>query len=72
MPEHQEAGTYRLQAKMWQEKAGNLPCSEERDVCLLLADGYAHLAQFIEQKTSVNTHMEFNLAPDHGQHSIIG
>jgi hypothetical protein len=72
MPEHQDPEAYRLQARLWQRKAGNLSNGEERDVYLVIADGYARLAQLLEQKASAETRTAFNPASDHGQQSKVG
>jgi len=50
MPEHRDPEAYRLQARLWQGKAEAVSCDEERDVCLVIADGYARLVQLIEKR----------------------
>jgi hypothetical protein len=49
MPDNWNAETYRRRAREWQEKADALPAGGERDACLVLAEGYAGLAELIEQ-----------------------
>jgi hypothetical protein len=44
MPEHRDPEAYRLQAKLWQDKADAVSCGEKCDVCLVIADGYTRLA----------------------------
>jgi hypothetical protein len=51
MPESWDPTTYRARAKNWQDKADALPPGEERDTCEALAEGYARLAQLIEEST---------------------
>jgi len=55
MPEHRDPEAYRLQARLWQGKAEAVSCDEERDVCLVIADGYARLVQLIEKRGGVST-----------------
>ena len=43
-----DAATYRKRAQKWQEDAQAVPPGKERDVCMVLADGYANLAALIE------------------------
>jgi hypothetical protein len=50
MSDHQGPEAYRRQARLWQEKADALSHGEERDVCLVIADGYAGLAALMEQQ----------------------
>ena len=48
MPESWNAEVYRERAKQWRAEAEKLPPCKERDVCLVLADGYTHLASLID------------------------
>jgi hypothetical protein len=69
MPEHWNPETYQLQAKQWQEKADVLSPGEERDICLIIADGYAQLALLIEKGLASDAHL---VADSHqGQSSAI-
>lgn len=45
MPEQWSPDMYRLLAEQWQAKADALPAGQERDMYLLIADGYAGLAR---------------------------
>jgi hypothetical protein len=49
MPDSWNAETYRNRAQMWREKADALPEGRERNACLTLAEGYAHLAALIDE-----------------------
>jgi hypothetical protein len=44
-----DAQTYREREKRWREGANSKPDGAERDACLSLADGYAHLISIIER-----------------------
>jgi len=48
MPGHWNSEVYRERAKQWREKADALPPGRERDACAVLAEGYAGLAEIIE------------------------
>ena len=52
MSDHRNPETYYLQAKQWQEKANVLSCGKERDVYLVIAEGYAGLALLIEKRVA--------------------
>jgi hypothetical protein len=54
MPTSWNAETYRERARQWQAQAERLPRGQERDTCLTLAEGYAHLAELIEGSGSLN------------------
>ena len=45
MPEQWSPDMCRLLAEQWQTKADALPAGQERDLYLLIADGYAGLAR---------------------------
>jgi hypothetical protein len=49
MPNDWNPETYRRRAEQWQDKAVALPSGDERQACEVLAQGYARLAQLIEQ-----------------------
>jgi hypothetical protein len=49
MPNDWNPEIYRARAKQWQDKAAALPPGDERQACEGLAQGYARLAQLIEQ-----------------------
>jgi hypothetical protein len=49
MPNDWNPETYRCRARQWQDKAVALPPGDERQSCEVLAEGYARLAQLIEQ-----------------------
>ena len=49
MPNEWNPETYRRRARQWHDKAVALPSGDERQVCEALAQGYARLAQLIEQ-----------------------
>ena len=72
MPDHQDADAYRLQAKLWQEKADTFSGGEERDVYLIIADGYARLAALIEQRVIDDAHTRLACGIDQSQQSTIG
>jgi hypothetical protein len=40
---------YRAREKQWRAAAGSKPPGKERDACMVLADGYAHLVAIIEE-----------------------
>jgi hypothetical protein len=69
MPDHWTPETYRLQAKQWQEKADALFPGEERDTCLVIADGYAGLALLIEKSRAAGARTVSD--PNQGQQSAI-
>jgi len=48
MPDTWNSADYRARALKWRAEAEALPPGEERDACLVLADGYANLASLIE------------------------
>jgi hypothetical protein len=48
MPQSWNTEAYRNQAKGWRAAAEKLPPGKEREACLTLADGYAHLASLID------------------------
>jgi len=52
MSDHWNAEKYRLKAKQWQEKADALSGGKERDVYVLIAEGYAGLALLIEERAA--------------------
>ena len=52
MPDHGNPETYHLQAKQWRKKAGGLSCGKEREVYLVIAEGYARLALLIEKRVA--------------------
>ena len=49
MPSDWNPETYRRRAKKWPSKAVAVPFGDERKACEVLAQGYARLAQLIEQ-----------------------
>jgi hypothetical protein len=52
MPDDWNSEKYRQRAEQWQKKANELPAGNERNACLVLADGYAHLAALFENSQS--------------------
>ena len=51
VPETWDPACYRERAKAWRDKATVLPDEDpEREVCLVLADGYDRLATLLEQR----------------------
>ena len=54
MPDSWNAETYRARAQQWQVAADKLPPGKEREACLKLAEGYAHLAALIESSGLLN------------------
>ena len=44
-----EAGKYREREHHWREEAKSRTDAAERDACVALADGYAHLVELIER-----------------------
>jgi hypothetical protein len=46
---YSNATTYRERERRWRERASLLPLGAERDVCLVLAEGYATLLAIIER-----------------------
>jgi hypothetical protein len=48
MPNSWNPQTYRERAGQWRSKAGSHPPGDERDACMVLADGYANLADLID------------------------
>ena len=55
MPDQWNAETYRERARHWRVTADKLPEGRERDVCLTLAEGYAHLAELIDRPGLLNS-----------------
>jgi hypothetical protein len=53
MPDSWDAEIYRARAMQWRERAEKLPKGEERDTCLVIAEGYANLAALIEKTDPV-------------------
>jgi hypothetical protein len=51
MPDSWDAGKYRQRAEEWQKKAESLDEGKERTACLTIADGYARLAELIENRS---------------------
>jgi hypothetical protein len=49
MPNDWNAETYRRRARQWHDKVVALPSGDEREACEVLAQGYARLAQLVEQ-----------------------
>jgi hypothetical protein len=49
MPDSWNPETYQHRARQWQERGEALPPGKERDACVVLTEGYAHLAFLIEQ-----------------------
>ncbi len=49
MPTDWNAETYRARARQWRSEAETRPPGVERDACVVIADGYAHLAALIEK-----------------------
>ena len=49
MPDDWNADRYRERARQWRAMADHLPPGGERDACLVLAEGYAHLAEVIDR-----------------------
>jgi hypothetical protein len=66
MSEHRDPEAYRQQARLWQEKADVVPYHEERDIFLVIADGYIRLAQLIERRAPVD------IGTGDGQQSAVG
>ena len=60
MPDQWNAEIYRERARQWRAAANKLPEGCERDVCLALAEGYAHLAALIDRSGLLNS----GAAPD--------
>jgi hypothetical protein len=56
MPGGWDPTIYRVRAEDWQDKADALPAGKERDACIALAEGYARLAQLIEESTVSSHH----------------
>jgi hypothetical protein len=50
MPGSWNAETYRARAKQWRTEAEARPPGKERDACMALAEGYAHLAALIAKE----------------------
>lgn len=44
---------YRLHSEKWQEEAGRHSAGDEQEVCLAIAEGYARLAQLIEERAAI-------------------
>jgi hypothetical protein len=55
MPDSWNSETYRAREKQWRAAAESKPPGTERDACLMLADGYAHLAAIIEEMSGEAT-----------------
>jgi hypothetical protein len=55
MPDQWNAETYRERERRWRAAADKLPEGCERDVCLTLAEGYAHLAELIDRSGLLNS-----------------
>ena len=53
MPGAWDPTVYRMRAKEWRQKADALPAGEERETCEALAEGYARLAQLIEDSNTL-------------------
>jgi hypothetical protein len=51
MPDSWDAGKYRQRAEEWQKKAESLGEGKERTACLTIAEGYARLAELIENRS---------------------
>jgi hypothetical protein len=49
MPDSWNAETYRARERQWRAKAESQPPGKERDACVTLAEGYAHLAAILEE-----------------------
>jgi hypothetical protein len=49
MPDSWNAETYRERSRRWREQADALPPGKERDAYVVLAEGYAGLAELIEK-----------------------
>jgi hypothetical protein len=54
MPSDWNLETYRRRARQWQDKAVALPPGDERQSCVVLAEGYARLARLIEEAQASN------------------
>jgi hypothetical protein len=51
MPDSWDAGKYRQRAEEWQKKAESLGEGKERTACLIIAEGYARLAELIGSRS---------------------
>ena len=51
MPDSWDAEKYRQRAEEWQKKAESLGEGKERTACLTIAEGYARLAETIENRS---------------------
>jgi len=51
MPDSWDAEKYRQRAEEWQKKAESLGDDKERTACLTIAEGYARLAELIEDRS---------------------
>ena len=51
MPDGWDPGKYRQRAEEWQKKAESLGEGKERAACLTIAEGYARLAETIENRS---------------------
>lgn len=49
MLENWNPEAYRCRAREWQARAAERPPGDDRNACEVLAEGYAHLAQLIEE-----------------------
>ena len=73
MPHYPNPRAYRLQAEQWHEKAEARASDKERQVCLVIADGYARLAQLIETGAVMSAGSRRDPDSDHdGQQFTIG
>jgi hypothetical protein len=52
VPESWNPEIYRQREQRWREKVEAIPPGKERDACVSLADGYAHLAQLLADDAS--------------------
>jgi hypothetical protein len=55
MPDNWNPEVYRERARQWREKAEALPHGQERETCVVIADGYARLARLIEDDVADQT-----------------
>jgi hypothetical protein len=49
MPGSWNAETYRARERQWRAEAESQPPGKDRDACMALAEGYAHLAAIIDE-----------------------
>ena len=52
MPNSWNPETYRLRAAAWQEEADRYSAGDRQDISLAIAEGYARLAQLIEERAA--------------------